>query len=119
VSWADPAGERLSRVFSKPYDFRSCIRHDAHKFMSEDVAIFKSGQLASIQMQVRAAYCGSSDFQDDVIRLLEYRVGYRIDADVMASMTGKGKHRVSPSAAAPHLPRYHILAWIGGLFHRG
>ena len=55
---------------------------DAHRLVAEDVALVEERAEHLVQVQVRAAEPGRGDPDDRVGRLLDRRVGDRVDADV-------------------------------------
>lgn len=54
--------------------------------MAEDVTVPHARHLAAIQMQIAAADGGGRDFEDDVVRVQQYRIGNVVHAHVVRAV---------------------------------
>ncbi len=65
---------------------------DAHELVAEDIARLCLWNLAMIEVQVGAADGGSGDPKDDVVFVLDERVGDIVDPDVLGSVVCQCSH---------------------------
>ncbi len=65
---------------------------DAHEFVTKNIALLCGGDLASIQMQVRATNSGRRDLQQDVIRFLDDRVGDSFHTHIVGAVISQCTH---------------------------
>ena len=66
-----------------------------HEFVAENVTRFHGRYLAAVHVQVGAADRSGGDFEDDVVGLLDDRIGYGVDLDVVTTVIGEGAHGVN------------------------
>ena len=64
----------------------------AHKFMAEYLAMLGTGDLAAIEVQVRAANRRGRHAQDNIVRLLQNRIGNGLNAYPVRAMIGQSSH---------------------------
>ena len=67
---------------------------DAHELVSKDVAVAGLWNLAVVEVQVGAADCRGRDTQQDIVGLLQLRVGSSVDSDVVSAVVGQCTHGV-------------------------
>ncbi|MNR43912.1 hypothetical protein D3C85_1625830 [compost metagenome] len=68
--------------------------------MAKDVAVFKPGYLAAIQMQVGPADGGCGDAQEDIVVLQQYRVWNRLHPHVVLAVIRQCFHLDIPNRRA-------------------
>jgi hypothetical protein len=64
----------------------------AHRLVPEDVALLHEWREDLVEMPVRSADRRRRDADDRVRRLLDRRIGHRVDADVALPVPGNGLH---------------------------
>ena len=72
--------------------FAADLLHDAHRLVTEDVALAHERTERFVQVQVGATDVGRRDPYDRVRRLLDDRVRNRVDADVLRTVPGHCPH---------------------------
>src|SRR5690606_17877102 len=76
----------------------------AHEFMAEDVAVVDHRDLAAVQVQVRAAYRGGGNAQQDVVGLQDDGVGDGFDTHVFCTVVGQCLHGRTPGGGRFWIP---------------
>ena len=72
---------------------RAQLLDDAKRLVPEDVALAEERAEELVQVQIGAADPGGRDLDDHVGRLLEHRIGNRLDAHVTLPVPGQCPHR--------------------------
>ncbi|MNO65764.1 hypothetical protein D3C76_565330 [compost metagenome] len=93
---SDNEGDHHSVAGLHGSDGRARFFNDAHELMTEDIAMLDGRDLPAIQMQVRTTDCRGGDAKDDVVAVLDNRIGDGVDFDAMRAVIGECSHDVLP-----------------------
>src|SRR5690606_4226668 len=85
--------------------FRAHLYNLAHEFMAHDVAGFHARHEAVIEMQVGAADGAARHPDDRIPRMLDFRIGDLVAADVLLAVPAKCFHRVLHRRRLPRCVR--------------
>jgi len=81
-------------AFAYPVHRGAGVDYLAHEFVAEDIAILDLWNLATVQVQIRAADGGGGHPQNDVVVSQHDRIGNGLDTYVMASVISECSHGV-------------------------
>jgi hypothetical protein len=76
----------------------SNLIYNSTKLMAQDVSILQLNDIFVIEMQVRAADCGTSDFDDDIVWLGDGWSGNLLNADSLCTVPSQGFHGLTTSS---------------------
>jgi len=65
---------------------------DPHELVPEHVTALEEGRQHAVEVQVRTADGRGRHPQDDVVGVLDGRIGDGIDADIVGTVVGQGSH---------------------------
>ncbi|MNC51338.1 hypothetical protein D3C75_1006270 [compost metagenome] len=71
------------------------LHHLAHKFMAKNIAMFYLRDLAAVEMQIRPADRGGGNAQNDVVSVLDDRIGNRLNANAVRAVIRQCFHATS------------------------
>jgi hypothetical protein len=71
---------------------RARFLYDAHKFMAQDVVLFHRGNVAIVEVKVRAADRSRRHAQNNVERVLNFGIGDVLNLNVVFSLSGRSFH---------------------------
>jgi hypothetical protein len=97
----DDSGHNDAVARPQILDLRPDLHDLPHEFVPEDIRLLHHGDVATIQVQVRAADRRCGDLNDGVARVEDFRVGHGLHSDVAFAEPAQCSHHSFSSSVTP------------------
>jgi hypothetical protein len=94
VSAGDDKRDNHPVAFADRGDLGTRFHHFPHKFMAENIAMVRAGDLSAVKMQIGTADRRRGDAQNNIVRRLKSRVRHGVDTNMMGTVISECFHCV-------------------------